>query len=234
MSKKIFVDEYLPEFVYGAIDGTVTTFAVVAAAAGAGLSSAVVIILGLANLFADGFSMGVSSYLSEKSESDQYKKQRRATLKLVEQQTNKALKVIEKHLKKYGLKNKNLNESSRIIISNNDNAANFIMKEEHDLTPQKSSALVIGFMTFMAFIAVGLIPLVIYLFDYFFSVNGEKNDLFLNASILAGVTFAGIGYIKGVVSHSSRIKSLIETLLLGGIAAAISYYVGAFLEGIIA
>ena len=60
----------LGEFVYGAIDGTVTTFAVVAGAAGAGLSSTVIVILGFANLIADGFSMGASAYLSAKSERD--------------------------------------------------------------------------------------------------------------------------------------------------------------------
>jgi VIT1/CCC1 family predicted Fe2+/Mn2+ transporter len=63
-------EEFLGEFVYGAIDGTVTTFAVVAGAAGAGLSSKVIIILGFANLIGDGFSMGASSYLSAKSERD--------------------------------------------------------------------------------------------------------------------------------------------------------------------
>ena len=63
--------KYLGEFVYGGIDGIVTTFAVVAATAGAGLSSGVVIVLGLANLIADGFSMGVSAYLSDKSEREQ-------------------------------------------------------------------------------------------------------------------------------------------------------------------
>jgi len=62
---------YLGEFVYGGIDGIVTTFAVVAATAGAGLSSGIVIVLGLANLIADGFSMGVSAYLSDKSEREQ-------------------------------------------------------------------------------------------------------------------------------------------------------------------
>lgn len=64
------LESYLGEFVYGAIDGTVTTFAVVAGAAGAGLSSTVIVILGFANLIADGFSMGASAYLSAKSERD--------------------------------------------------------------------------------------------------------------------------------------------------------------------
>lgn len=66
---------YIPEFVYGAFDGIVTTFAVVAAAAGAGLSSAVVIVLGLANLIADGFSMGASAYLSHRSEKGDHVRQ---------------------------------------------------------------------------------------------------------------------------------------------------------------
>ncbi|MDX1766337.1 MAG: VIT1/CCC1 transporter family protein, partial [Candidatus Saccharimonadales bacterium] len=65
------LSRYLGEFVYGGIDGIVTTFAVVAATAGAGLSSGIVIVLGLANLIADGFSMGVSAYLSDKSEREQ-------------------------------------------------------------------------------------------------------------------------------------------------------------------
>jgi len=68
--KKIFRD-HLGEFVYGAIDGTVTTFAVVAGAVGADLSSRVIIILGLANLIADGFAMSVGSFLSTKTSRQQ-------------------------------------------------------------------------------------------------------------------------------------------------------------------
>lgn len=52
----------------GAVDGTVTTFAIVARAAGAGLSSGVAVVLGLANIAADAFSMAVSNYLKSRSE----------------------------------------------------------------------------------------------------------------------------------------------------------------------
>ncbi len=64
----------LPEFVYGSIDGTVTTFAVVAGAVGANLGSAIILILGFANLFADGFSMAISNFMSKRSEIDIGKK----------------------------------------------------------------------------------------------------------------------------------------------------------------
>ncbi|MBI2042881.1 VIT1/CCC1 transporter family protein [Candidatus Pacearchaeota archaeon] len=70
--------KYLPEFVYGGIDGAVTTFAVVSGVMGASLSSSIVLILGFANLFADGFSMAISDYLSVKSENELSKKKRNA------------------------------------------------------------------------------------------------------------------------------------------------------------
>lgn len=58
---------YLPDLVYGANDGIITTFAVVSGVVGAALSETVIVILGLANLVADGFSMGASNYLARRS-----------------------------------------------------------------------------------------------------------------------------------------------------------------------
>ncbi len=60
--------DYLKDSIYGAIDGAVTTFAVVSSVAGAGLSSGIVIILGLANLLADGFSMASGNFLGTRAE----------------------------------------------------------------------------------------------------------------------------------------------------------------------
>lgn len=56
--------------VYGANDGIITTFAVVSGVTGASLDLKVIIILGIANLIADGISMGVSDYLGERAEHD--------------------------------------------------------------------------------------------------------------------------------------------------------------------
>ncbi len=67
---KDILRRYISEFVYGAVDGTVTTFAVVAASAGAGISSSIILVLGIANLLADGFSMGSSAYLAAESETE--------------------------------------------------------------------------------------------------------------------------------------------------------------------
>ena len=68
--KKRFGYKYLPEFVYGGTDGAITTLAIVSGVVGAGLSSSIILILGFVNLFADGFSMAVSNYLSTKSRNE--------------------------------------------------------------------------------------------------------------------------------------------------------------------
>ncbi len=66
--------KYLPEFVYGGMDGAITTFAIVSGVIGASLSSSVVLIMGFANVFADGFSMAVSHFFSTKSKNEMLKK----------------------------------------------------------------------------------------------------------------------------------------------------------------
>src|SRR3989344_4968135 len=77
MLKKSVERKYLSEFVYGGTDGAITTFAVVAGVMGASLSYVIVLILGFANLFADGFSMALSDYLSTKSQNEVYEKYKR-------------------------------------------------------------------------------------------------------------------------------------------------------------
>lgn len=62
--------KFLPELIYGASDGIVTTLAIVAGVVGANLSSTIILILGFANLFADGVSMGASNVLAERSKID--------------------------------------------------------------------------------------------------------------------------------------------------------------------
>ncbi|MBS3805057.1 MAG: VIT1/CCC1 transporter family protein [Oleiphilaceae bacterium] len=69
VSRKL-LRRFLPDLVYGANDGIVTTFAIVAGVAGAKLSVGVVLTLGFASLLADGFSMATSDYLSERTPAD--------------------------------------------------------------------------------------------------------------------------------------------------------------------
>ncbi len=222
--------EYLGEFVYGGIDGSVTTFAVVAGSAGAGLDSAIVIILGVANLIADGFSMSVGSYLSTKSEKQNYEKHKKIEYWEVDNIPHKEREEIREIFEAKGFKGELLEQVVDTICADRDRWVDVMMKEELEMAEETKSPLMMGAVTFISFLILGIIPLIIYLMDYAFKLDV---NLFYTSSLLTGVGFVGIGFLKSLVTHTSKFRSIAETVLLGGAAAILSYYVGFILERII-
>ena len=162
--------KYLPEFVYGGIDGSVTTFAVVAGVIGASLSSAVILILGFANLMGDGFSMAASNYLSTKSRND-------------------------------------------------------LVKGKDKINPNKTALA-----TFLAFLLIGLIPLLSFVAA---AITGnpylEKNK-FIFSIILTFVAFGIIGWFKGEITGKSKTYSSIQTISIGAVTSVLAYATGYFIK----
>jgi vacuolar iron transporter family protein len=223
--------EYLGEFVYGGIDGAVTTFAVVAGSAGASLDITVILILGFANLLADGFSMSVGAYLSTKSERESYQKHRRTEYREVEEIPEMERDEIREIYRAKGFEGDLLEKVVAVITADKDRWVDVMMKEELELIPESKSPLAIGAVTYLSFVVVGIIPLLAYLIDY----DGGRTDkeLFIWSCGLTSVGFVIIGWLKARVTGSSIPRGIAETLLLGGIAAAVSYLVGNGLERII-
>ena len=87
-----------------------------------------------------------------------------------------------------------------------------------------------GLVTFISFLSVGIIPLAIYLIDFFKPLSA---NLFLIASTLTGLAFIGIGALKAHVNNSGVLRGILETLILGGAASVIAYFVGDFLESLV-
>lgn len=221
---------YIGEFVYGGIDGSITTFAVVAGAAGAGLHSSVVIILGLANLIADGFSMSVGSYLSGKSKLQNYQRHKESEYWEVENIPQEGEEEVRKIFRDKGFSGDLLEKAVAKVISDKDVWVNMMMKEELEMIPDPLSPLRKGLTTFFSFMAIGAIPLLIYLLDYIRPVN---SDLFIISAVLTGFTFLLIGWLKTYVTQTSAIRGMAETFFLGFSAAALAYWVGDLLESII-
>ncbi|MGW8121143.1 VIT1/CCC1 transporter family protein [Roseivirga echinicomitans] len=222
--------EYIGEFIYGGIDGSVTTFAVVAGAAGANLDSSVVIILGFANLFADGFAMSVGSYLSTKSEKHNYDKHKAIEYWEVEHLPEKEREEIREIYQAKGFEGELLEQVVDKITEDKDRWVDVMMKEELDMIEETKSPFQMGLVTFISFLLMGFIPLIVYVIDY---TRGFSADLFLYSSILTFVTFGAIGFAKSYVTETSRIRGVLETLALGGSAAVLAYYAGVILERMI-
>lgn len=218
---------YLAEFVYGGIDGSVTTFAVVAGASGAGFDSSVILILGFANLIADGFSMSVGCYLSNKSEMEHYEKKRQAEYHEVKHNPAEGRQEIEQIFKDKGFEGSLLQQVVDTIVADKDRWVDTMMREELELTPNSKSPVSMGVMTFLSFNIIGLVPLSIYLFDFAIS---PLDNLFLNTCLLTALSFVFIGVLKSYVTGSNMLNSILETIGLGAAAAVLAYYTGSFLE----
>lgn len=218
---------YLGEFVYGGIDGSVTTFAVVAGSVGAGLESVIIIILGFANLLADGFAMSVGAYLSTKSERDNYKKHKNVEYWEVENMPEAEREEVRQIYREKGFKGELLEKVVDVITADKDRWVDVMMKDELGMMKEEKSPVAMGAVTYLAFVVVGLVPLLVYVWDYLF---GFKGNPFLWACILTAGAFMVIGFLKTYVTETSRFKGILETLILGAIAASVAYLVGDVLE----
>ncbi len=221
---------FLGAFVYGGIDGCVTTFAVVAGAVGAELGSNVILILGFANLLADGFSMSIGAYLSAKTRKDNYdkhKKQEYHEIDTVPKLEEEEIRVI---YKAKGFEGELLEKIVEVITSNREVWVEEMMKDELEMMDSNESPLSEGIATYISFILIGLIPLSIYLYDYFIKIN---SDLFLLTCFFTALAFIFIGYLKAYVNETSFLRSILETLLLGLLAAFVAYFTGDILEKMI-
>jgi len=224
--------DYLGEFVYGGIDGSVTTFAVVAGAAGAPLESSVVIILGFANLFADGFAMSVGSYLSTKSVKENYQKHQKIEYWEVDNIPEKEKEEIRDIYRAKGFEGQILDEIVKTITADRDRWVDVMMKEELLMSEESKSPWAMGGVTFLSFLLFGFIPLLVFVLNYF-GILEDSEDLFLYSSVLTGLVFILIGYLKAIVNATKVLRSILETFLLGAAAAGLAYWVGDFLEKLI-
>ena len=223
--------QYLGEFVYGAIDGTITTFAVVAGATGAGLSSGIVIILGFANLLADGFSMACGNFLSERSQRQYIQKERRREQWEIEHVPEGEKEEVREIFQKKGFSGKDLDRAVEIITSDKKTWVDTMMKDELGLLESNKSPWMTAGMTYFGFIVVGLIPLLAYVLSYVFPFF-EQNTFGI-AVMMTMVALVVIGAIKRIVAKTNLWKAVLETVFIGGAAAAMAYYVGFLLQWII-
>lgn len=221
------LQEYLREFVYGGIDGAVTTFAVVAGGFGANLDAGVLIILGLANLLADGFSMSVGAYLSAKSERDNYDKHQKIEYWEIENIPEIERQEIVEIYREKGFKGELLDKIVNHICEDKNLWVAEMMKDELGMIRDSKSPFKIGLATLISFILIGFIPLMVYLWDFFFPTD---LDTFLWTSMLTGLAFMIVGWLKGIVNQTSKLRSVSETLALGLSAAIVAYFVGDMLK----
>ena len=218
----------LGDFVLGGVDGVVTTFAVVAGSAGGQLTVAAVIILGLANLVADGFSMGISNYLGTRSRQQAVMRARADELWQLDAHPQGEREEIREIFARKGFRGETLDRIVEVITSDREVWVDTMMAEELKLSEVSARPARAGLVTFAAFSVCGFVPLLPFVLG-----GGGFETGFRVSLLLAAATFFALGVAKGAVLGLPRIRSGVQTFAIGGGAAILAYAVGVALHGIV-
>lgn len=218
---------YLRNMVYGANDGIVTTFAVVAGVAGAALAPKVVLILGFANLIADGIAMAAGNFLGTRSENEFQRKERDMEEWETEHVPEEERDEIGQLYRQKGFAGNDLERAVEIITSDKKRWVNEMMVGELGIIPGgEESPVKNGLATFAAFATAGFLPLA----PYVFGVNFVNN--FFTAAIMAGLALFSVGSLRIIFTKKNWLVSGLEMLLVGAVAAGAAYFVGYGIERI--
>ena len=221
---------YLGEMVYGGLDGIITTFAVVSSAAGAELTAGIALILGLANLFADGFSMATGAYLSTKSEQELYKKEyEREAWEIDHFPEGERLELVELYIEK-GYTPEEAEQLVNIHTQSKERWVNAMMIDELEMFKDETPPLRNALATFAAFLVAGSLPLIVYLVGL--AVPIAPDTAFFFSLALSAMGLFGLGAAKVFFTRQNPWRSGLEMLLVGGAAAGVAYLVGVLLKGL--
>lgn len=215
----------ISDAILGSIDGCVTTFAVVSGAVGAGFSSTVALILGFANLVADGFSMAVSNYESIKAQQEYIEDIIQKEEEHIDRIPEGEREEIREIFRRKGFADTVLEEIVNTISSNRQLWLETMLTEEHGLHKAHSNPWKSAIVTFIAFLAAGAIPLI-----PLFINKWQIQQQFLLSAIFAGAVFFSIGMLKSILFRKPALLSGLSTLFNGSMAAGLAYLTGYILR----
>jgi len=221
---------HLKEIVYGGSDGIVTTFAVVAGFAGAQQMTTtyplvVVILFGLANLAADGASMGLSSFLSLRSEKDLYDLERKKEVYEIANHPKLEREESIAILMNKGFSKADAESIVSLYEKNPEYYADFMMNHELELPdPRGENPVHTALATFFSFTVFGFIPLIPYIF------MSKMSSLFLLSCLFTFSALSLLGFLRWKVTKHTFIRSVGEVILLGGVSAVFAFIVGSFFK----
>jgi VIT1/CCC1 family predicted Fe2+/Mn2+ transporter len=212
---------YFRDAVLGGIDGGVTTFAVVAGSIGGGFPTVVTVVLGLANLLADGFSMAVSNYQGTKTENERTRRLTNEEERHLWIAPDGEREELRQLFASKGFEGKWLDMVVEQFMRHPRAAAEAVVGEETGSSAEATDPFRAAAATFAAFVIMGAVPLLPFLFVL------EATVAFVTSIAVTGLVFLGIGIVKGMVGHRPLLHSAIETLCTGGGAAALAYGIAA-------
>ncbi len=218
----------IKDVIHGGLDGIITTFAIVSGVVGASLGASVVLIIGCANLISHGLAIAISYYLGTEAENKYNEAERKNTQKKLLGHFEQTEKELERYYTKHHYTKKEAEQIVHTLAKHKQVLAQTVMDEDYHLENTRVSPFKTAIATFLSFVFFGFIPLFSYLLELsplFFAL-----DSFIVAASLTGATIFGLGTFKAAVTDKHWLRSGLEVLILGGIAASLAFLVGSTLS----
>jgi VIT1/CCC1 family predicted Fe2+/Mn2+ transporter len=209
----------LRNFVFGTSDGLVTVLAFVAGVSASLASRRLVLLAGLAEMFAGAVSMGLGAFLGTRAEKDWYERERRREELEVSKVPHLEREELRDIYRKKGLTGETLEAVVEALSANEQRWVDVMMSEELGLQPVEGSPLLAGVVVGFSYIVAAAVPLAPYLF--LFGLRALGVSVVLTAGALLGV---GIG--KARLTQRPQLRSGIETMLAGLVGTAACYGIG--------
>lgn len=224
--------DYLKQIIYGGNDGIVTTFAIVAGFAGAQadgvaqIGTVAVLVFGLANLFADAVSMGLGEYLSSRSAHDLYRARRNRLMTTLSADPSEKIAALSKTLTDKGLAQTDAQEVAQRMATSPKLMAEMLLSQRHGVQPpEDDNPGVNGIVTFVSFVLFGSLPLLPYVLG---SADARSLTLSALATLIALTT---LGLLRWLATGERLKVSVLETVGVGSLCAAVAYAVGWMVGG---
>jgi VIT1/CCC1 family predicted Fe2+/Mn2+ transporter len=224
--------EMVKATVFGGLDGIMTIFAVVTAAAGGsgGGSWQIVLVFGLSNLVADAWAMGFGEFLGGMAELDQAVHEREREIWEFETNPEEEKEELKLIYMKKGYPEEDAQGIVDILSKNRDHFIDAMMKDELGISadiddwygPLKS-----GGVMFASFCCFGLVPLL----PYFAGSGGKGIDkVFITSCCLVGVSLVLLGCVKGYLTNRPMAQMAMAMLFSGAISGVSSFLVANVLD----
>lgn len=215
---------WLPDFVYGGIDGAVTTFAIVAGVVGANLSLKTILVLGFANLIADGFSMAMGKYASDQAERDRIASIRRHEEWSIMEKPEEEREELREILHQFGFKGADLSRAQNIITKNPEAWVHLMLHHEFHIVEENVQPIKGAVATFSAFVLIGLVPLLSYIVGFFLPFS--ETLMFQVACAGTVMALFVVGLVKSRFTEQKWWRAGLETSAVGAFAAFIAFGIG--------
>lgn len=218
IEKHFTATEAVRDVVIGMSDGLTVPFALAAGLSAAVTNTDLVVTAGLAEVAAGAIAMGLGGFLAARTDAEHYASEVSRESHEIDALRDREVKEVEDILKGYGLDGEPLSSVVSAITADRTRWIDFMMRFELGLEkPDPRRALVSALTIGLAYVAGGLVPLVPYI------VMGSMQRALETSVITTAIALFIFGAVKGHFTGTGKIRSALQTLVVGGLAASAAF-----------